>query len=110
MKEKKVVTVAQGSLVYTIMIFLVFFLACSKNWTTSFHLNNAVQTAFVKAGRELAFDKLHTVGDWWSWSEGPLMDALYWDTWYNGHETHLDKVSHKLIKCSFYSLMRKSYR
>lgn len=43
-------------------------------------------------GQGVSFAGIGAMGDFWDVLEGPLMDSIYWETWYNGDNVSVDEL------------------
>ncbi|EMP41629.1 Myotilin [Chelonia mydas] len=57
--------------------------------TDMYYLNKVMSNLFLEtSGSETDRSSFKTIGsmvDFWKFAEGPLLDGLYWDTWYNNN-------------------------
>ncbi|XP_074659507.1 polycystin-1-like protein 1 [Tubulanus polymorphus] len=69
------------SIIGTLILLLV--IANGSNNTAAYRLNEAVRAEFI-ATETMPFTSIRRINDWWTWSRTDLINALYWDSWYNG--------------------------
>ncbi|XP_019390278.1 PREDICTED: polycystic kidney disease 2-like 2 protein [Crocodylus porosus] len=86
-KELELKTTLQELLVYIIFLADLCILTFGMVNTDMYYLNKVMSNLFletpVSETDEANFDSIGSITDFWKFAEGPLLDGLYWDTWYN---------------------------
>ncbi|XP_075421646.1 polycystin-2 isoform X2 [Ascaphus truei] len=86
-REKYLKSVLRELVTYTLFLIILCILtygmvSSSMYYYTKFMSQLFIDTPISKTERT-NFKTLMTMGDFWKFTEGPLLDGLYWDHWYN---------------------------
>ena len=81
------------SLVFVVFTLLFAFVVVNGNDFRSFSMTQRVRDMFIGAELYMSdgfpfakyYPDIVTIEDWWGWMEGPAIDALYQEDWYNGN-------------------------
>ncbi|XP_073211578.1 polycystin-2-like protein 2 isoform X3 [Lepidochelys kempii] len=86
-RELEMKTTLQELLIYIIFLTDLCILTFGMVNTDMYYLNKVMSNLFLEtSGSETDRSSFKTIGsmvDFWKFAEGPLLDGLYWDTWYN---------------------------
>ncbi|CAM4599518.1 unnamed protein product [Caretta caretta] len=88
-RELEMKTTLQELLIYIIFLTDLCILTFGMVNTDMYYLNKVMSNLFLEtSGSETDRSSFKTIGsvvDFWKFAEGPLLDGLYWDTWYNNN-------------------------
>ncbi|XP_026794476.3 polycystic kidney disease 2-like 1 protein [Pangasianodon hypophthalmus] len=76
--------------IYILFLVDICLLTYGMTSSTTFYYTKVMSDLFVNS-----FESIGSMDDFWTYAEGPLMDGLYWTTWYN--DQPLDTGSHSFI-------------
>ncbi|XP_069834369.1 polycystin-2 isoform X2 [Dendropsophus ebraccatus] len=86
-REKYLKTILRELITYIVFIFLLCVLTYGMVTSSMFYYTKVMTQLFldtpVSKTDETNFKTLMTMDKFWKFSEGPLLDGLYWDMWYN---------------------------
>ena len=51
--------------------------------SVNFYYTGVMNDLFTQSGDDITFSDIGSMGDFWDVMEGPMMDAIYWEKWYN---------------------------
>ncbi|KAM3939232.1 polycystin-2 isoform 2-T2 [Leptodactylus fuscus] len=85
-REKYLKTILRELITYVIFLFLLCVLTYGMVTSSMFYYTKVMTQLFldtpVSKTEQTNFKTLKTMEDFWKFSEGPLIDGLYWDMWY----------------------------
>ncbi|XP_053358417.1 polycystic kidney disease 2-like 1 protein [Clarias gariepinus] len=76
--------------VYILFLVDICLLTYGMTSSTTYYYTKVMNDLFVNS-----FESIGTMEDFWTYTEGPLIDGLYWTTWYN--DQPLDTGLHSFI-------------
>ncbi|KAI5107961.1 polycystic kidney disease 2-like 1 protein, partial [Silurus meridionalis] len=76
--------------VYILFLVDICLLTYGMTSSNTYYYTKVMNDLFVNS-----FESIGSMDDFWTYAEGPLMDGLYWTTWYNNQP--LDTGSHSFI-------------
>lgn len=85
-RELYIRTTIRELIIYLFFIITLCILTFGMTSATHFYYTKVMQDLFLDsqfADTKNTFRGLTTMADFWRFSEGPLMDGLYWESWYN---------------------------
>jgi len=85
-RELYIRTTIRELIIYVFFIMTLCVLTFGMTSSTHFYYTKVMQELFVDAqfpDTKNTFRGLTTMADFWRFAEGPLMDGLYWESWYN---------------------------
>ncbi|KAG9480410.1 hypothetical protein GDO78_012075 [Eleutherodactylus coqui] len=86
-REKYLKTILRELITYVVFLFLLCVLTYGMVTSSMFYYTKVMTQLFldtpVSKTEKTNFKTLMTVDDFWKFAEGPLVDGLYWDMWYN---------------------------
>uniref|UniRef100_K7G684 Polycystin 2 like 2, transient receptor potential cation channel n=1 Tax=Pelodiscus sinensis TaxID=13735 RepID=K7G684_PELSI len=86
-RELEMKTTLQELLIYIIFLTDLCILTFGMVNTDMYYLNKVMSNLFldtsVSETDRISFKTIGSMVDFWKFAEGPLLDGLYWDTWYN---------------------------
>ncbi|KAE8630855.1 hypothetical protein XENTR_v10000990 [Xenopus tropicalis] len=86
-REKYLKIVFRELITYIVFLVIVCVLTYSMVTSNMFYYTKGMSQLFldgpVSKDERTNFKTLLTMDDFWKFTEGPLMDGLYWDMWYN---------------------------
>nr|XP_002119742.1 polycystin-2 isoform X2 [Ciona intestinalis] len=85
-RELYIRTTIRELVIYVFFIATLCILTFGMTSSTHYYYTKVMQELFVDAqfpDTKNTFKGMTTMQDFWRFSEGPLMDGLYWETWYN---------------------------
>ncbi|XP_005098717.1 polycystic kidney disease 2-like 1 protein [Aplysia californica] len=73
-------------IIYLVFLIFVCIISFGMSSTSMYYYTKLMMDLFLESESKdgVSFRSISTVKDFWKYAEGPLMDGLYWDTWYNG--------------------------
>ncbi|XP_074866117.1 polycystin-2-like protein 2 isoform X2 [Carettochelys insculpta] len=93
--ELEMKTTLQELLIYIVFLADLCILTFGMVSTDMYYLNKVMSDLFletpVSESDRTSFKTIGSMVDFWKFAEGPLLDGLYWDTWYNNKTL----ISHK---------------
>uniref|UniRef100_A0A8D0HCN8 Polycystin 2 like 2, transient receptor potential cation channel n=1 Tax=Sphenodon punctatus TaxID=8508 RepID=A0A8D0HCN8_SPHPU len=96
-RELEMKTTLQELLIYIIFLTDLCILTFGMVNTDMYYLNKVMSNLFLETTvSETDRTNFHSLGnmvDFWKFAEGPLLDGLYWDTWYNNKKLPVYKNS-----------------
>ncbi|XP_031529098.2 polycystin-2-like protein 2 isoform X1 [Vicugna pacos] len=91
-KEEEVSTTLQELLLYFIFLINLCILAFGMVNPHMYYLNKVMSSLFLDTsvpGEERTnFKSIHSITDFWKFMEGPFLEGLYWDSWYNNENLY----------------------
>ncbi|XP_069486643.1 polycystin-2 [Ambystoma mexicanum] len=86
-REKYLKTVLRELITYLFFLLVLCFLTYGMVSSNMYYYTKVMSHLFLEtpiSKREAAnFKTMSTMDDFWKYTEGPLLDGLYWDVWYN---------------------------
>ncbi|XP_029306051.1 LOW QUALITY PROTEIN: polycystic kidney disease 2-like 1 protein [Cottoperca gobio] len=84
-RELFVRTTLRELLVYLVFLVDICLLTYGMTSSSTYYYTKAMTDLFVNTAGEsgVRFQSISTMGDFWTYSQGPLLDGLYWTKWYN---------------------------
>ncbi|CAH1795418.1 unnamed protein product [Owenia fusiformis] len=85
-REKHVKTTLRELVVYFVFLIILCVLTFGMTSTTMYYYTKVMSELFLDAqfpDTKNTFRGMTTMMDFWRFVETPLMDGLYWETWYN---------------------------
>uniref|UniRef100_A0A8C4W4M3 Polycystin 2 like 2, transient receptor potential cation channel n=1 Tax=Gopherus evgoodei TaxID=1825980 RepID=A0A8C4W4M3_9SAUR len=86
-RELEIKTTLQELLIYIIFLTDLCILTFGMVNTDMYYLNKVMSNLFLETSvsetDRTSFKTIGSMVDFWKFAEGPLLDGLYWDTWYN---------------------------
>ncbi|XP_061473220.1 polycystin-2-like protein 2 isoform X2 [Rhineura floridana] len=96
-RELEMKTTLQELLIYIIFLTDLCILTFGMVSTDMYYLNKVMAHLFletpVSEQDTTVFKTMGSIADFWQFVEGPLLDGLYWDTWYNDNSTSTHRNS-----------------
>ncbi|XP_075072553.1 polycystin-2-like protein 1 isoform X3 [Mixophyes fleayi] len=85
-RELFVKTTLRELLVYIIFLVDICLLTYGMTSSNTYYYTNVMSTLFLNTPSSdtgVTFQTIGSMSDFWSFSQGPLLDGLYWTKWYN---------------------------
>ncbi|PAA75824.1 hypothetical protein BOX15_Mlig005060g3, partial [Macrostomum lignano] len=85
-RELYIKTTLRELIIYCIFIIVLMIITFGMTSSTMYYYTKVLSDLFLDTKIENTTNNYRSVGnmgDWWSFVNGPLMNGLYWDTWYN---------------------------
>ncbi|XP_030360016.1 polycystic kidney disease 2-like 2 protein [Strigops habroptila] len=93
--EQELKDMLRELVIYVIFLIDLCILAFGMVSIDMYHLNTVMSHLFMEPTEgEDGFGSIRTKADFWKFVEGPLLDGLYWDKWYNNTTLTLQNYSH----------------
>ncbi|XP_067161163.1 polycystin-2-like protein 2 [Apteryx mantelli] len=96
-KELELRTTLRELLVYIVFLTDLCILTFGMVSTDMYYLNKVMSHLFLETSSSeaggITFRSLGSTADFWKFAEGPLLDGLYWDKWYNNMTLIIQKNS-----------------
>nr|XP_005557936.1 PREDICTED: polycystic kidney disease 2-like 2 protein isoform X2 [Macaca fascicularis] len=99
-KEVEITTTLQELLLYFIFLINLCILTFGMVNPHMYYLNKVMSSLFLDTsvpGEERTnFKSIRSITDFWKFMEGPLLEGLYWDSWYNNQQLYNLKNSSRI--------------
>ncbi|XP_061279588.1 polycystin-2-like protein 2 isoform X1 [Bos javanicus] len=99
-EDVEIRTTLQELLLYSIFLINLCILTFGMVNPHMYYLNKVMSSLFLDtsvAGEERTnFKSIRSITDFWKFMEGPLLDGLYWDSWYNNENLYDLKNSSRI--------------
>ncbi|XP_049643319.1 polycystic kidney disease 2-like 2 protein [Suncus etruscus] len=99
-KQEEIKATFRELLLYFIFLINLCILTLGMVNPHVYYLNKAMSSLFLETsmlGEERTnFKSIRTITDFWKFMEGPLLEGLYWDTWYNDMDLYDLKNSSRI--------------
>ncbi|XP_078128892.1 polycystin-2-like protein 1 [Sander vitreus] len=84
-RELFVRTTLRELMVYLVFLVDICLLTYGMTSSSTYYYTKAMTDLFVNTagGSGVTFQSIGTMADFWTYAQGPLVDSLYWTTWYN---------------------------
>uniref|UniRef100_A0A8C9RMB8 Polycystin 2 like 1, transient receptor potential cation channel n=1 Tax=Scleropages formosus TaxID=113540 RepID=A0A8C9RMB8_SCLFO len=84
-RELYVKTSLRELFVYILFLMDMCFLTYGMTSSSAYYYTNAMTNLFTNtpSSSGITFQSIGCMADFWSYAQGPLLDGLYWTTWYN---------------------------
>ncbi|KAM9726878.1 polycystin-2-like protein 1 [Menidia menidia] len=84
-REKFIRTTLRELLVYIMFLVDICLLTYGMTSSSTYYFTKAMTDLFVNTASEggVKFQSIGTMADFWTYTQGPLLDGLYWTKWYN---------------------------
>ncbi|XP_074647871.1 polycystin-2-like isoform X2 [Tubulanus polymorphus] len=94
-RELHVKTTLRELIVYLIFLIILGILSFCMTSTTMYYYTKVMSELFLDSqfnDTKNTFRGSNTMADFWRFAEGPLLDGLYWENWYNGKNLSADEL------------------
>ncbi|KAF5913416.1 hypothetical protein HPG69_017034 [Diceros bicornis minor] len=99
-KEVEIRTTLQELLLYFIFLINLCILTFGMVNPHMYYLNRVMSSLFldtsVPGDERTNFKSIRSITDFWKFMEGPLLEGLYWDSWYNNQKLYNLKNSNRI--------------
>ncbi|XP_037365143.1 polycystic kidney disease 2-like 2 protein [Talpa occidentalis] len=99
-KELEIRTTPQELLLYLIFLIDLCILTFGMVNPHMYYLNKVMSSLFldtsVPGDERTSFRAIRSITDFWKFMEGPLLDGLYWDSWYTSQKVYDFKNSSRI--------------
>ncbi|XP_011790672.1 PREDICTED: polycystic kidney disease 2-like 2 protein isoform X3 [Colobus angolensis palliatus] len=99
-KEVEITTTLQELLLYFIFLINLCILTFGIVNPHMYYLNKVMSSLFldtsVPGEERINFKSIRSITDFWKFMEGPLLEGLYWDSWYNNQQLYNLKNSSRI--------------
>ncbi|XP_023591339.1 polycystin-2-like protein 2 isoform X1 [Trichechus manatus latirostris] len=99
-REVEIRTTLQELLVYFIFLINLCILTFGMVNPHMYYLNKVMSSLFldtsVPGDERTNFKSVRSITDFWKFMEGPLLEGLYWDSWYNNKQPYNLKNSSRI--------------
>ncbi|XP_014651282.1 PREDICTED: polycystic kidney disease 2-like 2 protein [Ceratotherium simum simum] len=99
-KEVEIRTTLQELLLYFIFLINLCILTFGMVNPHMYYLNKVMSSLFldtsVPGDERTNFKSIRSITDFWKFMEGPLLEGLYWDSWYNNQKLYNLKNSNRI--------------
>ncbi|XP_062443711.1 polycystin-2-like protein 2 [Rhea pennata] len=96
-KELELKTTLRELLIYIVFLTDLCILTFGMVSTDMYYLNKVMSHLFLETSSPeaggITFRSIGSIVDFWKFAEGPLLDGLYWDKWYNNMTLTIQKNS-----------------
>ncbi|XP_004697068.1 polycystic kidney disease 2-like 2 protein isoform X1 [Echinops telfairi] len=91
-RDTEIRTTLQELLVYFIFLINLCILTFGMVNPHMYYLNKVMSSLFldtsVPGDERTSFKSVRSITDFWKFMEGPLLQGLYWDSWYNNQQLY----------------------
>ncbi|XP_048224448.1 polycystic kidney disease 2-like 2 protein isoform X1 [Perognathus longimembris pacificus] len=98
--EVQITTTLQELLLYFIFLINLCILTFGMVNPHMYYLNKVMSSLFLDTSvpddERTNFKSIRSITDFWKFMEGPLLDGLYWDSWYNNQKLYDLKNSSRI--------------
>uniref|UniRef100_A0A8C5PXA5 Polycystin 2 like 1, transient receptor potential cation channel n=1 Tax=Leptobrachium leishanense TaxID=445787 RepID=A0A8C5PXA5_9ANUR len=96
-RELYVKTTLRELLVYIVFLMDICLLTYGMTSSNSYYYTNVMSNLFLNTQGDngVSFTNIGSMADFWAYSQGPLLDGLYWTKWYNN--ASLDNAPNSFI-------------
>ncbi|ERE81278.1 polycystic kidney disease 2-like 2 protein [Cricetulus griseus] len=99
-REAEVNTTFEELLLYFIFLITLCILTFGMVNPHMYYLNKVMSSLFVDTAlpddEKSSFRSIRSITDFWKFVEGPLLEGLYWDSWYNNQKLYNLKNSSRI--------------
>ncbi|XP_040614009.1 polycystic kidney disease 2-like 2 protein isoform X4 [Mesocricetus auratus] len=99
-REAEVNTTFEELLLYFIFLINLCILTFGMVNPHMYYLNKVMSSLFVDTAlpddERSSFRSIRTITDFWKFMEGPLLEGLYWDSWYNNQQLYSVRNSSRI--------------
>ncbi|NXG31775.1 PK2L2 protein, partial [Dromaius novaehollandiae] len=99
-RELELRTTLRELLIYIVFLTDLCILTFGMVSTDMYYLNKVMSHLFLDTSSPEAdgvtFRSIGSIADFWKFAEGPLLDGLYWDKWYNNMTLTIQKNSSRI--------------
>nr|KAF6481499.1 polycystin 2 like 2, transient receptor potential cation channel [Molossus molossus] len=99
-KEVEIRTTLQELLLYCIFLINLCILTFGMVNQHMYYLNKVMSSLFLDTSmpgdERTNFKSIRSITDFWKFMEGPLLESLYWDSWYNNNQLYDLKNSSRI--------------
>ncbi|KAM6148636.1 polycystin-2-like protein 2 [Erethizon dorsatum] len=99
-KEVEIRTTLQELLLYLIFLINLCILTFGMVNPHMYYFNKVMSSLFldtsVPGDERTNFKSIRSITDFWKFMEGPLLEGLYWDSWYNNQKLYNLKNSSRI--------------
>ncbi|KAM7142587.1 polycystin-2-like protein 2 isoform 1-T2 [Molossus nigricans] len=99
-KEVEIRTTLQELLLYFIFLINLCILTFGMVNQHMYYLNKVMSSLFLDTSmpgdERTNFKSIRSITDFWKFMEGPLLESLYWDSWYNNNQLYDLKNSSRI--------------
>ncbi|XP_059101869.1 polycystin-2-like protein 2 isoform X3 [Peromyscus eremicus] len=99
-REAEVNTTLEELLLYFVFLITLCILTFGMVNPHMYYLNKVMSSLFVDTSlpgdERSSFRSIRSITDFWKFMEGPLLEGLYWDSWYNNQQLYNLKNSSRI--------------
>jgi polycystin 2 len=95
--ELKIKTTLRELIIYLVFIAVLCCVTFGMTSQTMYYYTKVMTELFLDSSFKdtgNTFRGMTTMQDWFRFAEGPLMDGLYWETWYNDRNVSQDELGY----------------
>ncbi|XP_076462152.1 LOW QUALITY PROTEIN: polycystin-2-like [Babylonia areolata] len=96
-RELYVKTTLRELIIYIVFLIVICVITFGMTSTTMYYYTKVMSDLFLDTANKQnggTFRTLTSVEDFWRYTKGPLMDGLYWETWYNNATMKPDEMGY----------------
>ncbi|XP_031812554.1 polycystic kidney disease 2-like 1 protein isoform X2 [Sarcophilus harrisii] len=96
-RELYVKTTLRELLVYVVFLVDICLLTYGMTSSSAYYYTKVMSELFLEtpSATGVSFQTISSMKDFWSFAQGPLLDSLYWNKWYNNQS--LSESTHSFI-------------
>jgi len=95
--ELKIKTTLRELIIYLVFLAILCVVTFGMTNSTMYYYTKVMSELFLDSqfpDTKNTFRGLTTMHDFWRFAKGPLMDGLYWETWYNDRNVSQDELGY----------------
>lgn len=95
--ELKIKTTLRELIIYLVFLAILCIVTFGMTSSTMFYYTKVMSELFLDSSfpdTKNTFRGMTTMHDFWRFARGPLVDGLYWETWYNDRNVSQDELGY----------------
>lgn len=95
--ELKIKTTLRELIIYLVFLAILCVVTFGMTNSTMYYYTKVMSELFLDStfpDTKNTFRGMTTMHDFWRFSKGPLLDGLYWETWYNNRNVSQDELGY----------------
>ncbi|KAL4239712.1 TRP-like ion channel Pkd2 [Mactra antiquata] len=95
-RELHVKTTLRELIIYIVFLVILCLVTFGMTQTTMYYYTKVMSDLFLDKTHSGggSFRTITSVEDFWKFAKGPLLDGLYWETWYNNQSVPSDQLGY----------------
>jgi hypothetical protein len=97
-RELVIKTTLRELIIYLVFLIVICIVTYGMASNITYYYTRAMKNLFVdvelQEGSEDTFESISSMDDFWTYTEGPLLNGLYWEKWYNQENVSQDEFGY----------------